>query len=91
MYAIKVTGQFKKNVELCRKRGNDMSLLRKAINFLAETGSLPEPYCPHKLSGNYAGHWEAHLQPDWLLIWKKQKNTLTLTLTATGTHSDLFG
>lgn len=90
MYATKITGQFKKNVELCQKRGYDMSLLREAISILAETGSLPESYCPHKLSGKYTGHWEAHLQPDWLLIWKKQKNTLTLTLTATGTHSDLF-
>ena len=91
MYATEITGQFKKNVELCRKRGYDMSLLREAIRILAETGSLPESYSPHKLTGNYAGHWEAHLQPDWLLIWKKQKNTLTLTFSATGTHSDLFG
>ena len=74
MFTIRITGRFKKDVELCRKRGYDTSLLRKAICLLSETGTLPEPYQPHKLSGNYVGHWEAHLKPDWLLVWKKEKN-----------------
>ena len=90
MFTVQITGQFKKDVELCRKRGYDITLLRKAIRILSETGTLPNSYRPHKISGNYAGHWEAHLQSDWLLIWKKEKNVLILTLIATGTHADLF-
>ena len=35
-------------------------------------------------------HWEAHLEPDWLLIWKKNRNKVIITLTNTGTHVDLF-
>ena len=91
MYTVKITGRFKKDVELCRKRGYDTALLRTAITILSETGTLPESYKPHRLKGEYVGHWEAHLQPDWLLVWKKQKKTLILILTATGTHTDLFG
>lgn len=91
MFTVKITRQFKKDVELCRKRGLDTTLLRKAILILSETGTLPDSYRPHKLAGDYAGHWEAHLQSDWLLVWKKETKTLILTMTATGTHADLFG
>lgn len=91
MYTIQTTGQFKKGVKRCQKRGYDMGLLREALKTLAETGTLPESYLPHKLTGDYKGHWECHLQPDWLLVWKKYKKTLTLTMTDTGTHSDLYG
>lgn len=91
MFMIKITGRFKKDVELCRKRGYDTALLREAILILSATGTLPDSFKPHKLSGNYLGHGEAHLQSDWLLIWKKEKDALILTMTATGTHADLFG
>ncbi len=44
----------------------------------------------HPLSGNYEGHRECHITPDWLLIYKIERKILTLLLTRTGTHSDLF-
>ena len=44
---------------------------------------------PHRLSGNWSGAWECHLEPDWLLIWTQEADVLVLT--RTGTHSDLFG
>ena len=53
MYTIKTTGQFKKGVKRCQKRGYDMALLREALKILAETGTLPESYLPHKLTGDY--------------------------------------
>lgn len=37
------------------------------ITFM-QTGTLPPQYRPHKLTGQYAGLWEAHIKPDWLLI-----------------------
>lgn len=67
-----------------------MTLLNKAIHLLSESGTLPAQYRPHKLSGNYAGSWEAHLKGDWLLVWQQDDNMLILTFTGTGTHSDLF-
>ena len=67
-----------------------MSLLSEAVSILAEKGKLPPEYNPHKLFGNYAGCWECHIKPDWLMIWKQDDNKLTLLFLNTGTHSDLF-
>lgn len=63
----------------------------KVVSILSETGTLPEQYRPHPLSGNYRGCMEAHIQPDWLLIWEQNDTKLTLLFVATGSHSDLFG
>lgn len=90
MYIVKTTKQFEKDVKQCQKRGLDMNLLKKAIKILETKGTLPQSYKPHKLSGNYAGCWEAHIKGDWLLIWQIFDEELTLILTNTGTHSDLF-
>lgn len=91
MFTISYTNEFKKQLCLMLKRGKSMDTMNIAIELLGETGTLPfEKYKTHKLFGNLANHWEAHLEPDWLLIWKKDNNIITITLTNTGTHSDLF-
>ena len=41
-----------------------------------------------KLTGNFKDHWECHVEPDFLLV--SRKNEETLVLVRTGTHSDLF-
>ena len=89
-YKIKYTGWFKKSYKKCVKRGYDISVFEKAVSILSETGTLPQEYRPHLLSGKFEGYWECHLQPDWLLIWQKIEDELLLILTDTGTHSDLF-
>lgn len=68
-----------------------MELFTNVVDLLTENGSLPPKYRPHKLSGNYSGCWECHIQNDWLLIWEQNDTTLTLLFIDTGTHSDLFG
>lgn len=90
MYSIEYTGSFLKQAKQCKKRGYDMTLLEKTIEFLADTGKLPPAYKPHKLSGKYTGCWECHIKPDWLLIWQQNDTVLTLLFLNTGTHSDLF-
>lgn len=90
MYKITTTNQFNKEVKRCIKRGYDMSLLKTAMQILADTGKLPAKYKPHKLSGNYANCWECHIKPDWLLIWEQNDKELILLFLNTGTHSDLF-
>ncbi|MCI8832363.1 MAG: type II toxin-antitoxin system YafQ family toxin, partial [Lachnospiraceae bacterium] len=45
----------------------------------------------HELSGNWVGHRECHVQPDWLLVYRIDNDILVLTLARTGTHSDIFG
>ena len=85
-----MTTTFRKNIKKCIKRGYDMELLKTAICLLENSGRLPEEYCPHKLTGDYVGCWECHLNGDWLLVWKQNDRELILLFTGTGTHSDLF-
>jgi mRNA interferase YafQ len=59
-----------------------------AVELLAETGTLPEGYRPHKLTGEWKGVWECHIEPDWLLIYDVTPTEVLLI--RTGTHSDLF-
>ncbi len=89
-YEIKNTTQFKKDFKLARRRGMDMSLLRDIITKLANGVPLEAKHKDHPLSGNWAGHRECHIQPDWLLVYRYEENILVLTLARTGTHSDLF-
>ena len=90
MYSLNTTNQFEKDYKLCKKRGYKMELINSIFLLLEEKGWLPVKYKPHKLTGNYKGFWECHIQPDWLLIWLQNDATKTITLTRTGTHSDLF-
>ena len=90
-YTIKHTTQFKKDMKLVKKRHLDIELLKSIVEKLANGETLPEKYKDHALSGNWSGHRECHLNPDWLLIYRYEDDILVLTLTRTGTHSDLFG
>ena len=67
-----------------------MSLLNELFLELETTGTVPAKNKPHKLTGNYKGFWECHIQPDWLLIWFQNDAEKIIELTRTGTHSDLF-
>lgn len=90
MYSVHTTGRFEKSVARCIKRGYPMDKLRKAISLLEQHGKLPSTYHSHKLVGIYAGAWECHLTPDWLLVWEQNDQELTLLMLQTGTHSDIF-
>lgn len=68
-----------------------MNKFKACLLELSENGCLKEKYKPHKLSGNYQGLWECHIQPDWLMIWEQNDTELVLLMLNTGTHSDLFG
>ena len=71
-----------------KKRGKDLSKLKIILNILSEKNQLSERYRNHKLVGNYRDYWELHIEPNWLLIYKKTKTILILE--RTGSHSDLF-
>lgn len=89
-YEIQPTNRFKKDLKLCKSRGYDINLITDIIKRLSNGDKLEEKYKDHDLSGNWSGHRECHIQPDWLLIYKIDGNELILYLTRTGTHSDLF-
>ena len=79
---------FEKDIKRAIKRGLKIDKLKEVIRLLSETQLLPIKYRDHALVGNYKGHRECHIQPDWLLIYKKDETSLILE--RTGTHADLF-
>lgn len=85
------TNQFKKDYKLAMKRHMAIELLDDIIRKLAHEEPLPDKHKDHALTGNWAGHRECHIQPDWLLIYRVEDDLLVLTLSRTGSHSDLFG
>lgn len=84
------TRQFKKDYKLALKRNMDIELLDNIILALAKGEKLPDKNRDHSLSGDWVGHRECHIQPDWLLIYRIDDDVLVLTLTRTGSQSDLF-
>ncbi len=89
-YTIERTSQFKKDFKNAEKQGLDMDELKTVIKMLADGEKLPEKYRDHPLKGDYKGHRECHIEPDWLLIYKITESILVLSLVRTGTHSRLF-
>ena len=85
------TTQFKKDYKLALKRHLDIELLDNIIRSLSRGETLPEKNRDNALTGDWAGHRECHILPDWLLVYRIDDNVLVLTLARTGTHSDLFG
>ena len=89
-YIVKVTNKFKKDYKLAMKRGRPMNLLDDVVAILANGGVLPDKNKDHALTGNWVGHRECHILPDWLLVYRVEADVLVLTLARTDTHSDLF-
>lgn len=92
MLKIEYRAQFKKDYKLAIKRGCDPAEMVKVLNLLVNEKPLPKKYKDHALidSKNYKDMRECHISPDWLLVYKVEKEILILRLIRTGTHSDLF-
>ena len=80
--------QFKKDVKKARKRGKDLDKLKSLLSFLIHQTPLPESYQDHPLRGNWKGYRDAHIEPDWLLLYRMDGEEVQLA--RTGTHADLF-
>ena len=80
--------QYKKDYKKMRLRGKDMGLLNRVVGELAQGEALAEKHCDHPLKGSLAKYRECHIEPNWLLLYKKSARALFLA--RTGTHADLF-
>ena len=80
--------QYRRDLKRCQKRGKPMEKMRQVILLLLSGESLPARCRDHALSGDWIGHRECPVDPDWLLIYKVDAESLYLI--RTGTHSDLF-
>jgi len=88
MLIPRLSSQFKRDVRKAGKRGKLMDKLRALMDMLLEEQPLPEHCKNHPLKGEWAGYWDAHIEPDWLLIYRVDGDELQFA--RTGTHTDIF-
>ena len=65
-----------------------MAELKKVMKLLLDRKPLDERHRDHELSGEWKGHRDSHIRPDWILIYRIAGGTITFE--RTGTHADLF-
>jgi mRNA interferase YafQ len=82
------SSRFRKDIKRMKKRGKNMEKLKALLTLLINEEPLPEMYQAHPLKGSWLPFWDAHIEPDWLLIYLQQSDELLLA--RTGTHADLF-
>ena len=88
MLRLAPSARFRRDVKRIRKRGKDMDKLKALVALLLAELPLPPSYKAHPLKGSWKPHWDAHIEPDWLLIYLVEDGLLQLA--RTGTHADLF-
>lgn len=80
---------FQRDLKRVMRRGYDMEKMKTVITLLVrEERPLPKKYQDHPLKGKWNGYRELHIEPDWLLVYKVNQETIFFT--RTGTHIDLF-
>jgi len=82
------TTQFKKDYKKVKKQNKDLLKLKTVIEKLVDQQILETKYKDHQLTGNWKGHRDCHIEPDWILIYQLTDDALILE--RTGTHSELF-
>jgi len=88
MKPVVQTSQFKKDIKRLKKRGKDLEKLGYVIRALARDEPLEEKYRDHALIGRWTGSRDCHIEPDWILIYRNDPDSLYLE--RSGNHSDLF-
>ena len=88
MLSVVYRNKFKKNLELMIRRGKDPEKIKQVIIAIVNEQPLDKKHRNHALTGNFIGFHDCHIEPDWLLIYRIESNTLYLE--RTGSHSDLF-
>ena len=89
MLKLKTTHRFDKDFIKAIKSGKDIEKIKIVMRKLAAQESLEKKHKDHKLKGGFSGRRECHVEPDWLLIYKIEGDTIIFE--RTGTHSELFG
>ena len=88
MYVPVYTKQFERDVKRCGRRGKNLDKFKILARTLLAGNPLDAIHRDHKLTGNYSGRRDCHIESDWLLIYKIDGENLIFE--RMGTHSDLF-
>jgi mRNA interferase YafQ len=90
MFTCNFTNKFKKDYHKSIKRGYNMKLFEIVYDLLESSGDLPAKYKPHQLKGKWIGYVDAHIQADWIIIFKVDKKKKVVDFVRMGSHTDLF-
>ena len=86
------TPRFKRDYKAVMKKHYDRQAFVDAVSALmAEDAELlARKYRDHALKGEWSGFRELHIEGDWLLIYRIDRDALQLVFTRTGSHDQLF-
>ena len=86
------TTQSKRDFKRLPKKHYDPDKLRRAVAALMteDRDLLSTKYRDHTLVNNWKGYREIHIEGDWLLIYRIERDELQLVLTRTGSHDQLY-
>jgi len=85
---IYYTSQFKKDYKIVKRQNKELIKLRDVIEKLSSGYKLEPKFRDHQLTGEWKGHYDCHIGPDWILIYRLTEEELVLE--RTGSHSELF-
>lgn len=86
---IRQSRRFRHDIKRLARQGVDLTKMEAVVRILAAQEPLDDKYRDHALVGNWRGHRDCHIRPDWLLLYRVSENELQLV--RTGSHSELFG
>lgn len=88
MIKVSTTKQFEKDLLKTKKQHRDLKKLFDLMEALINNKPLEKKHRNHKLKGNFVDRWECHVEPDWLLIYRKSKDEIRFE--RLGSHSELL-
>jgi mRNA interferase YafQ len=83
------TNAFERDLRRVKKQGKELDKLETVVDLLQSQRALSVRYRSHPMRGSWIGHWDCHIEPDWLLLYKLTASELILV--RTGSHAELFG
>jgi len=82
------TTQFRRDIKRVKKQAKKLEKLKSIVRRLSAGEALDPRYRDHPLTGLLRGSRDCHVEPDWLLIYRIETDSLFLE--RTGSHSELF-
>jgi mRNA interferase YafQ len=82
------TRQFERDIKRAKKQGKNLDKFKVIARALIEGERLDPLHRDHQLIGDYVDLRECHIEADWLLIYKLNKDRIVFERTES--HADLF-
>lgn len=91
---IRLTPKCSRDLKRLKKKHYNLAKFQAIVEYIVneDTDILIRVYNDHALKGNWQGFRECHIEANWLLIYRVNRdyNLCELVLTRTGSHDELF-